>query len=81
MRIALARGKPDREPIAMVGDYGFYCRAAGRPMWEFECGDNASRAAIQREAHLRFPHNDFMMCWTGLSRREIAARRVVMQDG
>jgi len=81
MRIALNRGKPDRVPIAMVADFDFYCKAAGRPMWEFEYGDNASRAAIQRQAHLRFPDNDFVMCWTGLDNETIRSRRVVVEHG
>ena len=78
MRTALDRGKPDRVPIAMVAEFDFYCKAAGRPMWEFEYGDNAARAAIQRDAHLRFPDNDFICCWAGIDRETAASRRVVM---
>jgi len=81
MRTAIAGGKPDRVPIAMVADFDFYCQAAGRPLWEFEHGDNAARAAIQRDAHLRFPDNDFVYCWTGVSHATAASRRVVMEDG
>jgi uroporphyrinogen-III decarboxylase len=81
MRIALERGKPDRVPIAMVADLDFYCKAAGRPLWEFEFGDNAARAAIQRDAHLRFPDNDFTLCWTGVDHETAASRRVVVEDG
>ncbi len=36
MRTAIAGGKPDRVPIAMVADFDFYCKTAGRPLWEFE---------------------------------------------
>lgn len=79
VRTAIAGGKADRVPIAMVADCDFYCKAAGRPLWEFEYGDNAARAAIQREAHLRFPESDFIFCWTGVSHRAAASRRVVME--
>jgi len=81
MRTALARGKPDRIPVAMVGDSDFYCKAAGRPLWEFEYGENRARAAIQIEAHLRFPDNDFICCWAGLDRETINSRRVVIEGG
>lgn len=79
MRTAVAGGKPDRVPIAMVADFDFYCQAAGRPMWEFEYGDNEQRAAIQREARRRFPEDDFVYCWTGVSHETAASRRVVME--
>lgn len=81
MRTALSRGKPDRVPVALVADFDFYCKAAGRPLWEFEYGDSISRATIQRDAHLRFPDNDFLLCWTGLSKTAIASRRVVVEAG
>ena len=81
MRTALARGKPDRVPIAISADFDFYCKAAGRPMWEFEYGDNATRVAIQRDAHLRFPDSDFICCWSGVDRETSASRRVVIEDG
>jgi hypothetical protein len=81
MRTALASEKPDRVPIAMVGDFDFYCKAAARPMWEFEYGDNRARAAIQREAHLRFPDNDFICCWTGVDQDTAASRRVIIECG
>ena len=81
MRTAVAGGKPDRVPIAMVADFDFYCQAAGRPMWEFEYGDNEARAAIQRKARRRFPEDDFVYCWTGVSRDTAASRRVVTVDG
>lgn len=81
MRVAIAGGKPDRVPIAMVADFDFYCQAAGRPLWEFEYGDNESRAAIQRAARRRFPDNDFVYCWTGVSHQAAASRRVVMEEG
>jgi hypothetical protein len=79
MRIAIAGGKADRVPIAMVADFDFYCKAAGRPMWEFEYGDNHARAEIQKQAHLRFPESDFIYCWTGVSHRTEASRRLVME--
>ena len=81
MRTALAGGKPDRIPVAMVADFDFYCKAAGRPLWEYEYGDNAARAAIHKAAHLRFPENDFIYCWTGVSHARAAALRVVMAEG
>jgi uroporphyrinogen-III decarboxylase len=65
----------------MVGDSDFYCKAAGRPLWEFEYGENRARAAIQIEAHLRFPDNDFICCWAGLDRETINSRRVVIEGG
>ncbi len=81
MRTAIAGGKPDRIPVAMVADFDFYCKAAGRPMWEYEFGDNAARAAIHREAHLRFPENDFIYCWGGVPSAQAARRRVVTVEG
>jgi uroporphyrinogen-III decarboxylase len=81
MRTALDRGKTDRVPIAMAAEFDFYCKAAGRPMWEFEYGDNVARAAIQRDAHLRFPDSDFICCWSGVDRETAASRRVVMENG
>jgi len=81
MRTAIACGKPDRIPIAMVADFDFYCKAAGKPMWEFEWGDNRARAEIQKQAHLRFPESDFIYCWTGVGHRAAASRRVVVEDG
>jgi uroporphyrinogen-III decarboxylase len=80
MRTALDRGKPDRVPIAMVGDSDFHCQAAGRPLWEFLYGCNAARADIQREALLRFPDNDFICCWTGIDHGTAASRRVVVEN-
>ncbi len=79
MRLAISGGKPDRIPIAMVADSDFYCKAAGRPLWDFEYGDNATRAQIQMQAHLRFPESDFIYAWTGVSHRAEASRRLVME--
>jgi hypothetical protein len=81
MRTALARGKADRAPIALLGDADFICKAAGRPLWDFEFGDNSARIAIQREAHLRFPEGDFVLCWPGVDRETAASRRVVVEGG
>ena len=79
MRLAISGGKPDRIPVAMVADSDFYCKAAGRPLWEFEYGDNAARAEIQKQAHLRFPESDFIYAWTGVSHGAAAARRLVIE--
>lgn len=81
MRRTVAREKADRIPVAMVADFDFYCKAAGRALWEYEYGDNAARAEIHKQAHLRFPESDFIYCWTGVSRKTAASRRVVMVDG
>jgi uroporphyrinogen-III decarboxylase len=92
MRVAIAGGKPDRIPVAMVADYDFYCKAAGRPMWEYRYGDDAARAAIHREALARFPANDFIHCWGamphdftsiwgGVPKTAASTRRVVMVEG
>src|SRR5512138_1944102 len=81
MRTTVAGGKADRIPVAMVADFDFYCKAAGRPLWDYEYGDNAARAEIHKQAHLRFPESDFIYCWTGVSHKTAASRRVVMVDG
>ena len=81
MRTTVAGGKADRIPVAMVADFDFYCKAAGRPLWEYEYGDNAARAEIHKRAHLRFPESDFIYCWTGVSHKNAASRRVVMVEG
>jgi hypothetical protein len=80
MRTALARGKPDRVPIAFIGDPDFYAKAAGRPLWELEYGDNEAVTQIKRDAFLRFPHNDYLHV-RGHTRNRVASRRLVMVDG
>jgi len=81
MRTALAGGKPDRVPIAITADHDFFCKAAGRPMWEFEYGDNPTRAAIQRDAYLRFPDNDYILCWGGRRPEALGSQRIVTEEG
>jgi hypothetical protein len=81
MRVALGRGKPHHVPIAMVADSDFIAKAAGRPLWELEHGDLETKAAIARDAHLRFPDNSFMLAGANTDRETMASRRIVYEDG
>lgn len=68
MHIVLERGKADRIPVALVADSDYQCQAAGIDHREFRFGGNRVRAEVQRRYWLRHKENDFLLCWSGVSR-------------
>jgi hypothetical protein len=80
MCIVLERGKADRVPVALISDADYQCHAAGYDFREFMHGDNETRAEIQRRFWLRHPGNDFLMCWSGVS-RDTPNLRKITHDG
>jgi len=81
MRIAVAGGKADHVPIAMVADADFIAKAAGRPLWQLRYGDLEDSVALAASAHRRFPHNSFVLVAAGADRKTREAHRLIVEEG
>ena len=71
MNTALAGGKADRVPIALIFDETYLCRAVGADLRELQHGNSSNRADLQRRLMQRHPLNDILICWDGTNRNSV----------